>query len=111
SEVAGLVPVIRAAFVPVRAPLPDVARHLIQAPRALSFRIPPHPTCVFVAAVLVVPALVRIPFLSPRIFPAIGSPCTFFPFQLRWEPQSRPFAVGLRIVPTHADNWMIGLRR
>jgi hypothetical protein len=111
-QVAPPVTLVDLNFMPVLAPLPDVARHLVQPPGTAALGIVPHSRGGFLAPVLMpatVPAI--LPIIPPGVLPAVHSPGSFLPLQLRGDAQARPLTIGPGIVPTDADHRMVRLFR
>src|SRR5262249_29132187 len=48
--------------------------------------------------------------VAPRIAASVGAARGFFPLGFRWQPFARPGAKGVRVVPGHADDRVIGPR-
>ena len=93
--------------VPVVHPLPDISGHVHRAVGALVGIVAPVngvrlATAVSTSHVMNQP--VRLPVVPPGIFPPVRAASGLFPLGLCGEAFARLLAVGLRLMPGHADD-------
>src|SRR4030095_3897829 len=87
----------------------DIASHMIQAPRATADLVLPNAAGRLVALVLRPAAQSSLlPRFPPWIFAAVCTTGALLPLQFCGQPEAGPLAVGLGIIPVHADHRMHG---
>ena len=110
--------------IPIAAPLPDIAMHVMQSPRIGGKHVnrnsvlPKQPFPIIV--IRIVPVIVCLIgcYINTGIERRCGScPASILPLCLRRQPKlfpccyGTPLAVGISIIPTHMHDWMIILAR
>lgn len=96
-------------IVPVGNPFTYVAGHIHRAVGTCPSRLAADlPSCALAASVPSFAPHYRIAatrlFVAPRIYPPVAAPCRLFPFRLRRQSISRPFAECVGLIPIDADH-------